>query len=248
MKKPLTILSAAISLFVMAAFSVSAQQSYIGPLFTYTVSTSISNEVSAYGAPVRFGVGGRYSRVLSNGAEIYGGLLYRIESGGFLSTYSATSSVRVSKLDVVDPITGNPAVSSAISSGSLELNGGIGFRVAKLDTIGSGILINLGLFGDRILVATQTDDYSSIPPDQLGSKPVTVVTNYNGQFGFGIIVGASLVMPMGDGRLVFDIGYMMRVPTTIDAPNPEQGKLTQQNITWLVSRGLRMGLTYQLGL
>lgn len=248
MKKPLILLGAAVAFFVTAAFSLNAQTSYIGPLFTYTASTSVSNEVSSYGAPVRLGLGGRYSRVMANGTELYGSLLYRIESGGFTSPYNTTSAVRVGTLDVIDPVTGKPLITSDIAASSLELGGGIGFRVAELDSSGSGLLFNIGIFGDRILVATQTDDYSSVPKDDLGDKPVTVVTNYNGQFGFGIAVGASLVMKIGDGRLVFDLGYMMRVPTMIDAPDPKAGMPTEQNITWLVSRGLRMGLTYQFGM
>ena len=200
----------AVAVFVTATFVLSAQ-SFLGPAFTYTISTGVGTDVSSYGSPTRFNVGVRYSRVLSNLTELYAGLNYRIENGGFTSSFVKTASIQSGRrLNVVDPF--------------------------------SGVLV------DRVLSAEQTDDYSAIPKEDLGTRPTTVNASYKGQFGFGVMLGANLILPLGDNRVVFDLSYMVRTPTEFDVANPMPSGAPTQDVGWLVGRGIRLGLAYQFGI
>ncbi len=238
----------AVAVFVTATFVLSAQ-SFLGPAFTYTISTGVGTDVSSYGSPTRFNVGVRYSRVLSNLTELYAGLNYRIENGGFTSSFVKTASIQSGRrLNVVDPFSGAPVVTSTIHSSAFEVDLGLGFNVAALDTSGSRVSLCLGVLVDRVLSAEQTDDYSAIPKEDLGTRPTTVNASYKGQFGFGVMLGANLILPLGDNRVVFDLSYMVRTPTEFDVANPMPSGAPTQDVGWLVGRGIRLGLAYQFGI
>ncbi|MBC8124886.1 MAG: hypothetical protein H7X70_04055 [Candidatus Kapabacteria bacterium] len=231
-----------------ATFVVSAQ-SFLGPTFTYTISTGIGEDVSSYGSPTRFNVGARYNRVLTNVTELYVGMSYRVENGGFTSAFVKTAAIQSGgRLNVVEPGSGAPVVTSSINSSAVELNLGLGFNVAALDTSGSRILLCVGVLADRILSAEQTDDYSAIPKEDLGTRPTTVSAAYKGQFGFGVMLGANLILPLGSNRMVFDLSYLVRTPTEFDVASPTPGGAKKQDVGWLVGRGIRLGLSYQFSL
>jgi hypothetical protein len=52
---------------------------------------------------------------------------------------------------------------------------------------------------------------------------------------FGAIVGARMVLPVDTSRILIDVSYIVRQPTTIE----------NQDIGWLVGRGLRLGVGFQ---
>ena len=238
----------AVAVFVAATFVISAQ-SFLGPALMYTISTGVGTDVSSYGAPVRFGVGARYNRVLTNLTELYAGISYRVENGGFTSAFVKTAAIQSSgRLNVVEPGSGAPVVTSTINSSAVEIDLGLGFNVAALDTSGSRILLCVGVLADRILSAEQTDDYSAISKEDLGTRPTTVSAAYKEQFGFGVVLGANLILPLGGSRVVFDVSYVVRTPTEFDVANPTTGGATKQGVGWLVGRGVRLGLTYQFGI
>ena len=81
----------------------------------------------------------------------------------------------------------------------------------------------------------QTDDYSEFPKEELGQRPVTVSGTYDAQIGFGAFVGARMVLPVDASRILIDLSYSVRQPTTIE----------NQDIGWLVGRGIRLGLGFQ---
>jgi len=247
MKKLLTKISVVATFLVATTFSVSAQW-FVGPAFTYTISTGLGEDVTAYGAPTRFNVGVRANKVLAKSSELYVGLNYRIENGGFMTPFVATPAMRVGKLDVVEPGAGGPMVTSTINTSAVELDLGISFRITDLDTSGSRLMLNVGALVDNIFTADQTDDYSAVPANDLGTRPRTVSAEYASQFGFGAQFGVSLILPFGDSRVVFDLGYMVRQPTEFDIPTATSSTSSSQDVGWLVGRGFRLGLAYQFGL
>lgn len=241
-------LCVAIAVFVMATLSVCAQ-SYLGPVAAYTVSTGVGEAVTSYGAPTRVAFGARYSRVLASSTELYASLSYRVDNGGFTTPFVSVAPGIVSgRLNVVEPGAGAPVVTSTINTGAVQFDVGMMFKIADLDTSGSKVVLSIGVLGDRIIFADQTDDYSTIPKADLGARPTSVTTAYGGQFGFGVNTGIGLVMPIGTDRIVFELSYAVRVPTEFTVPDPVAGGPTTQDVGWLIGRGIRIGLTYQFGL
>jgi len=236
MNTSIRIISVAATIFVVATLSLSAQ-SYIGPYFAYGISTSVGTSVSAYGAPSRIAVGALYSRTISSGAELNVHGFYRMESGGAKTTPPDPLGLgRPSgMLNVVEPGAGGPRVITTLDATALEIGATLAFRVAELDSTGSAIQLQLGVYGDRLFSVSQTDDYSELPKEQLGDRPLTVRGTYDAQIGFGAIVGARMVLPVDASRILIDVSYIVRQPTTIE----------NQDIGWLVGRGLRLGVGFQ---
>ena len=246
MTRILSTLGVAVVLWTAATLSIHAQ-SFVGPRLTYAISTGLGTDVSSYGAPVRFGIGGMYSTRISAKAELSAWGLFRIDNGGFLTPFATAQtaqSVGNGRLDVVDPVGGGPQVTTTIDISSVEAGIQLGFDVAKLDSAGSAIAINLGVGGDYILSATQTDDYSNVPKNDLGQRPVEETFTFESQVGFIATFGASITLPLGGDRIVIDLGYMARVPTELTY----EGSGKEAGLGWLVGRGIRIGMAYQLGL
>jgi hypothetical protein len=254
---------------LVTSVGLSAQSFLIGPSAAYVVSTSVPEEVSQSGAPMRVTLGLQAVVPTRKSMEFRFDLNYRIENGSFTTTYEPLSSVangsdvipsearnadvipsnarngsdvipsnaRNPRLFVVDP-TPAPQVTSTLNTSSIELSAMMVIPVADLDTSGSKFVLELGVLADRVLTAEQTDDYSSIPNYP---EPTTVNVAYEGQFGFGAMIGIGLILPVGSDRISFDLRYVMRQPTSLTSTTTPP---VNQNVAWLIGRGLRIGLSY----
>jgi hypothetical protein len=243
MNRILATICVATALCVVATLPVQAQ-SHLGPRFTYSISTGLGPDVTAYGAPVRFGLGALFTTRLSPRAEFSAYGQYRVDNGGFQTPFVGTASMRSGKLDVVEPGTGAPQVITTIETSSIEAGVMMGLYVARLDSAGSAIVINVGVGGDYVLSATQTDDYSNVPKNELGERPVTEDFTFESQVGFNAMFGVGLVLPLGSDRMLFEFGYAARIPTEFTF----EGTSKTSDLGWLLGRGLRIGLAYQIGL
>ncbi len=225
-----------------------AQQLYVGPTAWYLVSTSAPETSATEGQPTRLLVGGSALWLLQNKTEVRVTLGYRYEQGTFgtpeslLPNDGNTSNTGPSRLHVVETGQGEPLLTSTLTASSVELNAGLGFPLLALDTSGSNLGLSVGVMTDVILSASQEDDYSAIPnhPD-----PDLVTASYEQQFGFGAYIGAFLGMNLGGSRISFDVTYMFRQPGTLSTTGTP---VTEQNIGWLIGRGLRIGIGLFFGL
>lgn len=249
-------------LFLLSSTFAAAQSFYVGPTASYVVSTSVPEEVQQSGAPTRVTFGAMAIIAKRSSMEFRFDLNYRIENGAFTTSYNAQSlthngsdvipsetrnesdvipsETRNPRLSVVDP-TPQPQISSTLNTSSVEASAMMLIPVGDLDTSGSKFFLELGVLADRVLTAQQTDDYSNIPNY---SGPQTVTVDYEGQFGFGAMIGAGLSLQVGGDRILFDMRYVFRQPTTLTTTTtPPQ----DQNVAWLIGRGLRIGLSYAFG-
>ncbi len=236
-----------LTLFVVACAlvaSVSAQSFYIGPKFEYTISTSVPQEVSAAGSPVRVNLGIIAVVPVRSTLEIRMSALYRIENGSFATFYVEPSGARrgSGRLDVVDPAPGGPQIISTIETTSIEFSTALYFPLADLDTSGSQISVGLGALVDRFTSGTQVDDYSNVP----SLSDSTATFELESHFGFGALFGLGITLPAGSDRISFDMQVVFRLPSDV----PIEGTDPQQdaNVRWLVGGGLRLGLSYQFGI
>lgn len=237
--------------FILSTTLAAAQSFYLGPTASYVVSTSVPEEVQQSGAPMRvtFGAMGIVSSRKS--MEFRFDLNYRIENGSFTTDYNPLtqansesdvipSEARNPRLFVVDP-TPQPQITSTLNTSSIEASAMMLIPVGDLDTSGSRVFLELGVLADRVLSAQQVDDYSNIPNY---SGPQTVTIDYEGQFGFGAMIGAGLSLQVGGDRILFDIRYVFRQPTSLTSTTTPP---IDQNVAWLLGRGLRVGLSYAFG-
>lgn len=225
------------------AVSAHAQGVYIGPEIGYTVSTSVPEEVSSSGAPTRVRVGASLHLSGKTKVDFRFSLGYRLENGTFKTAYSGVDDSVTStkgRLDVVEPTPRGPSVMSELTSSSADLSAEGFISLGDLDTTGSKIGLTLGFFGDRVISASQTDDYSAV---EGYSGPRIVQVQYQGQFGFGVSVGLSAIIPMGDSHIVFDLKYIVRQPSTL-ATNTTPS--VDQSVGWLIGKGLRISAGYLL--
>lgn len=234
---------------VVLAFSVclvvsaNSQGMFIGPEIGYTLSTSVPAEVSRSGAPTRLRVGASVHLSGKSKVDFRFSLGYRIENGAAKTLYTnpLDSNLGLQRhLTVIEPYPGSSNVKSEFVSNSIDLAAEGFIPLGDLDTSGSRIGLTLGFFADRILSASQTDDYSAIA-DYPG--PPIVQTQYKGQFGFGASIGVSTILPLGDSRIVFDIKYIIRQPYTLIT---NDWRADVQNVEWLISNGLRISAGYLL--
>lgn len=231
--------------FVLATLLVSAQASFFGPLLSTTLSTSTSSDVSAYGTPGRYAVGVQFARRSSSSTEYFFSLAHRIEGGGYLTDFVKPSGGIIGKLHVVDVPPGTPVIVTTLDATAIELNAGIRLPVLQLDTIGTRVLFQFGVALDYLLSAKQVSDYSRIPEAERGSLPQQTSVVFDGQPGFGGMLGFALSIPAGEGRFLLDFSFILREPTTIAFPNGTSASAKEQYIDWLVGRGLRLGGSYQ---
>lgn len=233
------------STFVLATLFVSAQSAFFGPLVSTTMSTSLPTDVSSFGSPSRYSVGVQFARRQASDAEYFISLAHRIEDGGYVTEFVKPSGGLVGKVNVVDVPSGSPAIITTMDATALELNAGLRLPVLNLDTVGTRVLFQFGLALDYLLGVKQIVDYSNIPEADRGSIPAQTTINFAGQMGFSGLFGLALSIPAGNGRFLIDLSYIIREPTTIPFPSGVTSTATEQNIGWLVGRGVRIGGSYQ---
>lgn len=231
--------------FVVTTLLCSGQSMYFGPMVTTSMSTSVSTDVATYGTPTRYSVGVQFARRTSTASEYFFTLHHRIENGGYLTEVVKTSGGLVGKLNVVDVPGGTPVIVTTLESTSIEAGAGIRFPILDLDTIGTRLLFQFGVHADRILSLTQVADYSRIPEADRGNNPMQSTVMFDGQTGFGGQFGVAVSAPAGDGRFVIELTYNVRQPVTIAFPAGTISAASEQNIGWLVGRGIRLGVSYQ---
>jgi hypothetical protein len=231
-----------VAVMLCAAVAASAQSFYLGPKAAFTVSLSSSEEIAASGTPSKVLFGLESLIQTSGSMAIRIGAAYRIENGGFKTDYQGTSSVDRSfgsRIQVVEPGSGPPQVSSTVETSSIELTAGLNFPVATLDTSGTKIMIGLGVLADYLISGHQSDDYRAVP-NYVGETPIAF--DYESHPGFGAWAGAGIFFPLGSsGALSLDLAFVFRDPSkvmTVTTPPVEQ------NIDWLVGRGLRLSAAY----
>lgn len=221
--------------FMIAQACLLAQPDFhIGPLLSYNVSVlSPEGEVES-GA--RLGFGGVFSIGMPKASELRIHSMYRAESGAF-KTFQAASvqSEIVNTINVIDP-SARRHISSDVSLSAIELGASYWLRLAVLDSMGTSVYVGAGVFGDRVLSGKQVDNYAFA--DRAPSDPIERTYEFEGQFGGGGMLGASLRIPLGSGRLGFDVTYAIRTPTEISG----------QNIEWLNGRCIRFGVLYDFAL
>jgi hypothetical protein len=232
-------------MFVVTTLCSSAQSMFFGPMVTTTMSTSVSTDVATYGTPTRYSAGVQFARRTTTAAEYMITLHHRIENGGYITAFSKPPGGFVGKLNVVDVPGGTPVIITTLESTSIEAGAGIRFPVLDLDTIGTRMLFQFGINIDRILSLTQVADYSRIPEADRGNNPLQSTVMFDGQTGFGGQFGVALSAPAGDGRFVIELTYNVRQPVAIAFPAGVVSGASEQNIGWLVGRGMRLGASYQ---
>lgn len=227
--------------FSAAISMASAQDIYFGALFSYHVSLLSAQGESEGG--LRSGAGLLVSLPIGKTSEFRMHAMYRVESGQFKTMQAtqtpeaaqASGSADASQLDVIVPGT-KPYISSDITLRGIEIGASYWLNVVKIDTMGTNFFVGAGLFADRILSGEQVDNYAFA--DVLPGEPVERTYQFAGQFGGGGFLGASLVFPIGAGRLGFDLVYAIRMPSEIGS----------QNIEWLNGRCIRLAAHYDFAL
>lgn len=238
----------AIMLGMVATSSVYAQ-TYLGATIGTTLATSSRSDVSAYGEPGRMLYGLRASTTIRKGMELVGSLALRSEEGGFVSPFVRNVVRRpAGMVNVVDNPGGGPVVVSSLATSAIEVNAALRIPLARVDTAGSYVGVQIGALADVLTSAEQTDDYTGILQGDRGSIPDRVSTSYTSQIGAGAVIGAVLVLNTGGGRLVLDVSYVVRGPESLPVPTPRTGVASEQYVGWLVGNGLRFSAGFDLGL
>ncbi|HBB25014.1 MAG TPA: hypothetical protein DCZ59_01985 [Bacteroidetes bacterium] len=238
----------AIMVFMIATSSVFGQ-TYLGLTIGSTVAGSSRSDVSAYGEPSRVFYGGRVVTTLRKGLELVGTFGLRQEEGGFTSRFArSTFPGGGGTLQVVEnPISG-PVVVSSLSTSALELSAALRIPMARFDSAGSYIGLQLGAMADYLSSADQVDDYTRILQGDRGQIPDRVSTSYASQVGGGAQVGGLLVLQTDLGRLSIEFAYLLRRPETLPVPAPRVGGPKEQYVGWLVGNGLRISAGLELKL
>lgn len=230
---------------VITTLSAYAQPNFFGPMASTSLSTSTGTDVSAYGTPTRYAVGVQYARRSETAAEYAFSILHRIENGGYITEFIKPSGGIIGRLHVVDVPGGSPSIVTTLESTSIELGATLRFPILKVDTIGTRVLLQVGVYSDRTTSMTQVSDYSRVPEADRGSIPMQTTVMFDSQFGFGGQFGFALSIPAGNGRFLFELNYNVRQPSTIAFPAGVSSQASEQNIGWLVGRSLRLGTSYQ---
>lgn len=221
--------------FCAIAVPAAAQKWFMGPVVGYTAAVSVPEDVHTSSAPVRLLLGAQGAYEPSNGIQFLVGLGYRLEQVD-ATRVLPEGQVTLSKgggIQVVDPGVESRTVTSTLTLGSVELQAGLRVRVLPFDSSGGGVHVMLGGMLDRVMSASIDDDYSMV---QGWRGPRTVETPLESSFGAGVVMGAGVVFPVGDGRLNIDVQYVTR--STLDTSKDADG------YAWLAGRGVRIGFGY----
>jgi len=242
------LIGVAIMVIMVATSSVFAQ-TYVGLTIGSTLAGSSRSDVSAYGEPSRVFYAGRVATTLRKGLELVGTFGMRQEEGGFTSRFvrNAFSGGGGMVQVVENPISG-PVVVSSLTTSAFELSAALRIPLARFDSAGSYIGLQLGAMADYLRSADQVDDYTRILQGDRGQVPDRVATSYDAQIGGGAQIGGLLVLKTDLGRLTIEFTYLLRQPETVPIPAPRLGGPKEQYIGWLVGNGLRLSAGLELGL
>lgn len=231
---------------VIATLSVWGQ-TYGGLTIGSTLVGASRSDVSAYGEPSRMVYGVRLVMPSRRGMELAATLGFRQEDGGFVSPFTR-SAVRPpsGRINVVENPTAGPVVVSSLTTSAAELNVALRIPVARMDSSGSYVGVQLGVLADYLLSAEQVDDYTAILPGDRGQIPDRVSTSYDAQIGGGAVLGGIMVLNAGIGRLVIDVAYLLRQPESLPVPTPRLGGPKEQYIGWLVGSGMRFSAGFEV--
>lgn len=236
-------------MLVMVATSSVCGQTFLGVTIGTTLATSSRSDVSSYGDPSRMLYGLRACTTIRKGMELVGSLGLRTEEGGFVSPFVRNTVRRpTGTVNVVDNPAGGPVVVSSLATSAIELNAAVRIPLARVDTSGSYMGLQIGVMADLLTSAEQTDDYTGILQGDRGSIPDRVSTSYGAQIGGGAIIGGVIVLNTGAGRLVLDVSYIVRGPESLPVPTLRTGGAKEQYVGWLVGNGLRFSAGFDLGL
>jgi|694.fasta_scaffold53395_5 hypothetical protein len=222
-----------------------SQSMFFGPMVTTSLSTSVGVDVASYGTPTRYSVGVQFSRRSASASEYTFTLHHRMENGGYLTDFVKPSGGIIGKLNVVDVPPGAPVIVTTLDATAIEAGAAIRLPILSLDTIGTRLLFQFGVNIDRVLSMTQVSDFSRIPEGERGNIPMRSTIMFDGQTGFGGQFGLAVSAPAGDGRFLIELVYNVRQPLTIAFPAGTASSGAEQNIGWLLGRGIRLGASYQ---
>ena len=205
----------------------------LGPIISYGAAMTAPEGSSVSGTPVRVNLGVDLLRTLNANAALRMTATYRIEQAEYQTgvTEFDRPMVTTSKLNVGEqPGTTDPVVVTRHSLGSFDLALGAQFTLMPIGTGGSHIFAGIGGMIDRVVTATQTDNWSAV-----SNLPVEYPDIYDyeleTQTGIGGIAYIGAALSLGSSSIIADVRYVSR--TALGDARP---------YTWLAGRGIRVGV------
>ena len=205
----------------------------LGPIISYGAAMAAPEGSSVSGTPVRINLGVDLLRTLNANAALRMTATYRIEQAEYQTAVTEFDRpmVTTSKLNVGDqPGTTDPVVVTRHSLGSFDLAMSAQFTLMPIGTGGSHLFAGIGGTIDRVVTATQTDNWSAV-----STLPAEYPDIYDyeleTQTGIGGVAYIGAALSLGSSSIVADVRYVSRTPLG-DA----------QPYSWLAGRGLRVGV------
>jgi hypothetical protein len=189
-----------------------AQPAFVGVQGSYIMATQKPDTI-AVGDPARATIGVAFA--------------YRIEQVNYQNPNDEPFGM------VIEPKP-NELPTYTLSVSAVELSLGLSTRVAQLDDSLSGFYITLlGMLDQTVGGTLQYYRARTDVPDRY----VLVEEDVPSSTGWGFQIGPSIILPLGKGRVTFDVLYAWRrvigdVPST----------------SWLSEQGVRLGVGYVFGL
>lgn len=203
-----------------------AQPAFVGVQGSYIMATQKPDTI-AVGDPARATIGVAFAYESSPAAMVRGALQYRIEQVNYQNPNDEPFGM------VIEPKP-NELPTYTLSVSAVELSIGLSTCVAQLDDSLSGFYITLlGMLDQTVGGTLQYYRARTDVPDRY----VLVEEDVPSSTGWGFQIGPSIILPLGKGRVTFDVLYAWRrvigdVPST----------------SWLSEQGVRLGVGYVFGL
>jgi hypothetical protein len=205
----------------------------LGPIISYGAAMSAPEGSAVSGTPVRVNLGVDLLRTLNSNAALRMTATYRIEQAEYQTTVSEFDRpmVTTSKLNVGDqPGTTDPVVVTRHSLGSFDLAVGAQFTLMPIGTGGSHLFAGIGGMVDRVVTATQTDNWSAVSTLPVG-YPDIYDYDLETQTGIGGVAYIGAALSLGSTSIIADLRYVSR--TALGDAQP---------YSWLAGRGIRVGV------
>lgn len=214
---------------ISAACAVAQTTLYVGPAFGYTISAASPDGLTFTSGPQRVNFGAMLLAETKRQVQFRAVLSYRSDQADFNQPAPQLKPV-VTPGGGGGGGTSSDQIKSTIGVSSVELDASVHFPFVKIDSSGTMVTAGMGLFVDRTLSASQTDDYSGVTGWQANK---TASEDFPATFGGGAFLDLGLSLPMGSSRMVFDLAYFFRsAPASAD------------QYSWLMKNGLRIGVAY----